>query len=548
MLDGLTQLFASQGFIPHGYCFAWSPSLLWTYVIANAVIGLAYFSIPLALVVLIRRRPELRFNSVVAMFAAFILACGSTHFLDIITIWQPIYWLDTWARVLTGAISLLTAIVLWRLIPKVLAIPSPKQLSEANLKLSEEIAVRKDKEQELTRSEEQLRELYSNLETNVQERTAELAEANARLQAEVTDRQRMQNELQILNRKLEESVRQQASHANEMEQLNKMGDLMQSCVSVQELTQVLGNFAAGYLEAPSGGIYLLDEEAGLAAIECQWGPLPEVEKVFPPSGCWALRRGQIHPTDPLQQHLHCQHVSDDADHICIPLIGNGETLGLLHLREPRGLHAPAFLEGVAKRAALALVSLKAREALFNEATHDPLTNLYNRRYLDTALDDAEKRARRSGRTVGLMMLDLDHFKSVNDNYGHEVGDQVLREFAAQLRASLRAGDVACRYGGEEFTVLLNGASLQTTRQRAEQFRQAVEKIRIPYKDKVLTLTVSVGIAAYPEDGASLHEILQAADRALYGAKHSGRNKVVAAAEIATGEATHKHETPAGEPI
>ncbi|GAB3268050.1 sensor domain-containing diguanylate cyclase [Chitinimonas naiadis] len=530
MLDGLTQLFTSQGFIPHGYCFAWSSSLLWTYVFANAAIGLAYFSIPLALVVLIRRRKDLRFNRMASMFAAFILACGTTHFLDIITIWQPLYWLDTWGRVVTATISLVTAIVLWRSIPSILAIPSPRQLADANIQLSEEIAVRKDKETELKHSEEQLRLLSENLEAKVIERTAELADANARLQAEVTDRQRMQNELQVLNRKLEESLRQQAAHSNEMEQLNKMGDLMQSCVSVQELTQVMCNFSAGYLEAPAGAVYLLDEEAGLAAMESQWGAMPEVEKVFPPAGCWALRRGQIHPTDPLQQNLHCQHVSDDSNHVCIPLIGNGETLGLLHLRNPRGLHDQAFLDGVAKRAALALVSLKAREALFNEATHDPLTNLYNRRYLDGAMDDAEKRARRGNRSVGLMMLDLDHFKSVNDTYGHEVGDQVLREFAAQLRTSLRSGDVACRYGGEEFTVLLNGASLAATRQRAEQFRQAVEKIRIPYQNKVLTLTVSIGIAAFPEDGHTLSDVLHAADEALYFAKHHGRNRVAAANE------------------
>ncbi|QDQ27533.1 diguanylate cyclase [Chitinimonas arctica] len=531
MFDGLMQLFASSGFIPHGYCFAWSSTLLWTYVIANALIAIAYFSIPVALVIVTRSRADLHFNRVMLMFAAFILACGATHIFDIITIWQPIYWLDAWTRLATGVISLMTAIVLWRLIPQIRAFPSPRQLSEANIKLQDEIAARKDKEMELKASEEELRLLSETLEANVVERTAELAETNARLQGEVADRQRMQNELQILNRKLEETLRQQAARSNEMEQLNKMGDLMQSCVSVQELSHVLCNFSAGYLEAPAGAVYLIEDESGLVNAESSWGVLPEAERTFPPANCWALRRGQIHPADALQQNLHCQHVSDDSDHVCVPLIGNGETLGLLHLRQPRGLHESAFLDGVAKRAALALVGLKTREALFNEATHDPLTGLYNRRYLDGAQDDAERRAKRSNRSVGLMMLDLDHFKAINDNYGHEVGDDVLREFSAQLKSSLRSGDVACRYGGEEFTVILNGASLATTRQRAEQFRQSVEQMGVKYRDRILKFTVSIGIAAYPEDGNQLADVLHAADAALYFAKNHGRNQVASAANM-----------------
>ncbi|QNM97447.1 GGDEF domain-containing protein [Chitinimonas koreensis] len=525
MLDWLTQHMISQSLIPHGYCLAWSPPLLWLNVVGNAVIGVAYFSIPLALYTVTRKRRDLRFNRIMLMFAAFIFACGSTHFLDIVSIWQPIYWPDAWARAFTAAISLITAIALWRLIPTILAIPSPRQLAEANLKLSEEIAARREKEAELKASEEQLRELSGTLEAKVAERTTELAETNARLQSEISDRQRMQNELQIVNRKLEEALRQQAVRSNEMEQLNKMGDLMQSCVSVQELSQVLSNFAAGYLEAGSGAVYLIEADGGMAAIEHGWGEMPEVERVFSPMQCWALRRGQLHPADALQHNLRCQHVSDDRDHVCVPLIGNGETLGLLHLRNTRGLHDPAFLDGVAKRAALALVSLKAREALFNEATHDPLTTLYNRRYLEAALEEAARRSRRSHRPVGLMMLDLDHFKAINDNYGHEVGDEVLREVAAKLKSSLRSGDIACRYGGEEFTVLLGGASLPATRLRAEQFRQTVEQLRVSHRGKMLRLTVSIGIAAFPENGTQISEVLHQADRALYEAKHGGRNRV-----------------------
>ncbi len=540
MLDSLSQFFISQGFIPHGYCFAWSPPLLWTYVTANALIGLAYFSIPAALVVLTRRRPDMRYNRMAFLFAAFILACGTTHFLDILAVWQPIFWLDAWARVGTAAISVITAIVLWRSIPQLLALPSLAQINETNQQLSEEIAARQAQEDALRASEEQLRSLYATLETKVAERTAELAErtrelaeANGRMQAEVVGRQRMQSELQVVNRQLEEALRQQALRSSEIAQLNKLGELMQSCLSVRELSEVLCNFSAGYLEAPAGGLYLTDPDSGEINLEHSWGDLPEREAHFPAVHCWGLRRGHLHPADDLQRSLRCQHVSEDTDYVCLPLTGNGESLGLLHLRQPRSMHEPAYLDGVANRAALALISLKTRDALFDKATHDPLTGLYNRRYLDELFEETERRAKRHQRSIGVMMIDIDHFKAINDQHGHDAGDMVLRAFAELLRRFQRQEDIAGRYGGEEFVLLLHGANLAATRQRAEQLRQSVEQFSIRYRDQSLKITISLGIAAFPAHGERVHGVLNMADQALYMAKHGGRNRVAAADELGT---------------
>ncbi|MFC4161317.1 GGDEF domain-containing protein [Chitinimonas lacunae] len=532
MLDALNAYLIGQGLIPHGYCFNWTSTLVAMHVVANAGIGIAYYAIPLVLFTLVRRRPDLQFHRTALLFVTFIFACGTTHFLDVISIWYPIYWIDGWMRVLTAAVSIVTAIVLWRILPIALAIPRPDELREANRRLSDEVATRREKENELLASEERYRELSESLEHKVAERTALLEEANARLQREISDRQLAQAELQVVNRKLEEALRQQATRSTEIEQLNKLGDLMQSCVAVEELAQLLANFSAGYLEAPAGALYLINHEQNLAEAHASWGTSAMLVRSFPPTQCWALRRGQLHPADELQSGLRCVHVEGDYPHLCVPLIGSGETLGVLHLQQPGvGQHGPAFLEGVAKRAALALVSLKTREALFNEATHDPLTGLYNRRHLDAALLEAEQRARRQGRPLGLMMLDLDHFKQINDRFGHDAGDAVLRAFASRLRHQLRPGDVACRYGGEEFTVLLNGAPLATTRIRAEQFRQAVAGLRIEVHGQEIAITVSIGIAAYPESGADMQAVLQAADRAVYRAKARGRNRVEAAEPI-----------------
>ena len=528
MFDELRLFFLNQGLIPHGYCLSWSPPLLWTYVLSNAAIGVAYFTIPLILITVIRKNSDLRYHRMVKLFAAFILLCGTTHFLHVISVWRPIYWIDAVALVATATISWITAFELRRLIPTLLAIPSPRQLSDVNAKLSDEITTRQAREIELEASEDALRKMTDSLEVKVKERTAQLSEANDHLHLEISDRERLQDELKSVNQKLEESLSRHKARSNEMEDLNKMGDLMQSCISIAELAHVVCNFSVDYLQVPSGGFYQIDSLTGLATLQDSWGLVPESEQAFQSHQCWALRRSQIHPSDALQQKLRCQHISDGNDHICIPLIGNGETLGLLCLRNPGSQHELAFLSGFGKRAALAMATLRTREALLVKTTIDPLTGLHNRRHLDTLLVETRHNSRGTERQVGMMMLDLDHFKIINDNHGHDWGDTVLREFAKLLKASLRSGDIACRYGGEEFVVILNGASLAVTQRIAEQLCKEVEQMEVAHYGNPIRVTVSIGIAAFPEHGRDLTAVLQAADMAVYQAKHNGRNQIALA--------------------
>lgn len=528
MFDGLWLFFLNQGLFPHGYCLSWSPPLLWTYVLSNVTIGVAYFTIPLTLITVIRKRTDIRYHRMVKLFAAFILLCGTTHFLHVINVWRPIYWIDAAALTATAIISMITAFELWRQIPNLMAIPSPGQLRDANTKLSDEINTRQAREIELQASEDALRKMTDGLDIKVKQRTVQLYDANNRLRLEISDRERLKTELETVNQQLEGAVRRYQVRSNEMVELNNMGDLMQSCISIEELAQVLCSFSADYLQVPSGGFYQIDSLTGLATLQGGWGLVPESEQSFPSNHCWALRRSQIHPSDALQQKLHCQHISDGNDHICIPLVGNGETIGLLCLHNPTGQHELAFLAGVGKRAALAMATLIAREELFVKTIIDPLTGLNNRRHLDTLLDEARRHNRGTEWQVGLMMLDLDHFKVINDNHGHDGGDTVLREFAKLLKASLRSGDIACRYGGEEFVVILDGASLTVTQQRAEQFRKAVAQMEVTHHGNPIQVTISIGIAALPEHGRDLAAALQAADTAVYQAKHNGRNQIALA--------------------
>lgn len=161
-----------------------------------------------------------------------------------------------------------------------------------------------------------------------------------------------------------------------------------------------------------------------------------------------------------------------------------------------------------------------------QAIRDPLTDLFNRRYLDETLDRELARSAREAYPVCVIMMDIDYFKQVNDTYGHEAGDHILKSLAQALSRQNRRGDFACRYGGEEFVVVMPNITLRTARQRAEQLRASLGSIQVQYGHFQLSTTLSIGIACYPSDGEDRESILRAADRALYGAKKAGRNQVV----------------------
>ena len=222
------------------------------------------------------------------------------------------------------------------------------------------------------------------------------------------------------------------------------------------------------------------------------------------------------------------------------MISQGEALGVFHLQhsqsdETQG-HSRAFDQGlvetVADTISLAIANLKLRETLRNQSTRDLLTGLHNRRFMDESLTREIHRAIRNQHPLGVIMLDIDHFKNFNDTFGHEAGDAVLHELGNFLMRSIRKGDIACRYGGEEFLLLLPEATLENTRQRAQELCDEVRKIEVQYRGEMLgNITVSIGVAAFPDYGESRDDVVQAADRALYQAKKEGRNRVVVAGEI-----------------
>jgi diguanylate cyclase (GGDEF)-like protein/PAS domain S-box-containing protein len=166
-----------------------------------------------------------------------------------------------------------------------------------------------------------------------------------------------------------------------------------------------------------------------------------------------------------------------------------------------------------------------RLELREQAIRDPLTTLFNRRYMEETLPRELYRAARASQPLSLMMMDIDHFKQINDTYGHQAGDQMLAALGSLLNEHIRREDIACRYGGEEFLLVLTGSSKMDACQRAEELLQAIRDLRVKYDGVVLEVTVSVGVAAFPENYQNMRGLVHAADEALYEAKATGRDCV-----------------------
>jgi diguanylate cyclase (GGDEF)-like protein len=275
-----------------------------------------------------------------------------------------------------------------------------------------------------------------------------------------------------------------------------------------------------------------------------WGDSPPSSAEFPPCDCWALRRGRPYFSPGGDGNIRCEHVSKDADcsSLCVPILAHGETIGIIHLcrscREASGpisaQHAPGgpifgLALQVGEQAGLALGNLQLRETLKQQSIRDPLTGLYNRRFLDESLEREIRRAARGRKNVGLIALDVDHFKKFNDTFGHDAGDCVLQSVGELIRAHLRAEDFPCRYGGEEFFMILPEASVAVSNARAEKIRTQVKYVELERGGQSLgRITVSLGVAEFPEHGTSAMALMRAADAALYRAKEGGRDRVVVA--------------------
>ena len=239
----------------------------------------------------------------------------------------------------------------------------------------------------------------------------------------------------------------------------------------------------------------------------------------------------MHITEDPSSGLLCPHLFDGYEgfSLCLPIRAHGGTPGLVTLRGSRRLKETSGQRQarlLADTIGLAVVNLRLRDTLRDQSTRDSLTGLHNRRYVEETLAHELARADRSADPLALLMVDLDHFKHVNDTFGHAAGDRVLQSVADLLRRHVRAGDVVCRYGGEEFALVMPGASAELALERAEALRRAAHAVALPGPGPTNgVLTLSVGVAVFPDHARQAADLVVSADDALYAAKRGGRDCV-----------------------
>ncbi len=344
---------------------------------------------------------------------------------------------------------------------------------------------------------------------------------------------------------LDQLVRQLELRTKQMTSLNEMGSLLQCSGTVKEACGVVAKSVQRlFPEDSSGALYLFKSSRDLVEAAVRWGKKDSLAPTFPPGACWSLRRGQPHWSGYTENGISCHHLTESpaTECLCVPMVAQGNTIGVLHVefqmeaipRHDSGTESlrdahQRLAISAASQIALSLASLQLRETLREQAIRDPLTRLFNRRFLEESFERELQIASRKRQNIALLLLDLDHFKRFNDTFGHDAGDMVLQSLADLFRNFFRATDICCRYGGEEFAIILPESSSQDAAIRTDALRLEVKNLRLQYKGEVLgPLTLSAGVAAFPEHGSTCAGLLKIADQCLYESKTRGRDVVTVA--------------------
>ncbi|ONG59108.1 hypothetical protein BKE38_00055 [Pseudoroseomonas deserti] len=538
-----------QGLTPHGFCLLWQPGLVWTHIIADSLVGLSYFAIPVVLMQVVRRRPDLVYAPVLWMFAAFILLCGAGHWIELATLWLPAYGLQALVKAATAAVSVATTLALWLLLPRILTLPSPLQMRLANAGLQREMAARETTAAALAASERRHRAIVEaagsaiwrtdaeglvleghGLEApagapwiaalgpadpaTLQAAWAAARQAVAPLDAEAWIDGHAGAEGRWLRIRLvplqdEDGVLQEwVGTLEDITAGREAAALLRLCLEAAEIGHFRHDFASGTLQA--GGV----------ARRLQGHP---VDGAPVPAATWF---GGLVEED--RAAWEARLAEDVA-------AGAGSSGGAWRVRREDGglrhVEARARLEyhpdGRPRHCLGVLIDVTARHEaearIAHIARHDPLTGLPNRLLFRDRLEQALAHARR-GQGFAVLCLDLDRFKEVNDTLGHPIGDALLCAVAGRLRDELRDTDTLARLGGDEFAVIQS--SIEQPQDAITLAGRLVETICRPFElnGHQVVVGTSIGVAMAPQDGLEADMLLKGADMALYRAKSEGRGR------------------------
>jgi diguanylate cyclase (GGDEF)-like protein len=366
----------------------------------------------------------------------------------------------------------------------------------------------------------------------------ELAAAFGGMAAQLKDHQ---DKLLSHGRGLESMMAELSRRNQEITLFSKMNDFLQTSTTEAEAYSVISETVTQLFPEDSGAVFVLNASHNMLEAATVWGPQPPANLIFPPNECWAHRRGQLHLA--AAHERRCPHAGNDGPmHLCLPLLAQGEFLGILHLLDGPGKGNAAdttataaarmtercrLAKILADNIGLGIANLKLRETMRNLSIRDPLTNLFNRRYMEEALAQEQHRTRRNDAKLACIMLDIDHFKKFNSDFGHDGGDATLRALGEFLKKQVRGSDVACRYGGEEFLLILSPSTMEGARQRAEKICADARLLTVSHANRDMgAITLSLGVAMFPDHGTEAAALIKAADVALYQAKSAGRDRVV----------------------
>ncbi|WED43106.1 sensor domain-containing diguanylate cyclase [Legionella cardiaca] len=351
---------------------------------------------------------------------------------------------------------------------------------------------------------------------------------------DVSDRIQNEEKMRQLNEKTMETLNELKLLEHDESLLNKLNRSLQICITAEEAYPRINLIAEDLFPDLNGGLSIYNKTINQMETVVQWGREQLLPNLFLPMDCFSIREATTHVVDNPNKSVPCSHYKTypQGGYMALPLMVQNELIGVIHLLAPKNKkltpHQQDMANSFGNIVKLAIANINLRVSLSELSLHDPLTNLYNRRYLNDILSRELIRIAREKRTLCVAMLDIDNFKKFNDNYSHLAGDELLKAIGKLLNESFRESDISVRFGGEEFVVVLLNTTLSTAVNKMEEIREKIKNISIYFKGNPLNnVTISIGVAEAIKHGASIEEIIKAADHALYAAKQAGKDNVKA---------------------